>query len=73
MAFQDADKMANSVDPDQTASLIWVYTVFTGPSVRKLRNITVSQAPRLETRFFQHSDGTSLHRVHHNHPPIMLM
>ena len=38
---KDADWMANSIDPDQTAhssrsSLIWVYTVFPVLSVRKL-------------------------------------
>ena len=40
---KDADGIANSVDPDQTArsSLIWVCTVCPGLSVRKLRNITV--------------------------------
>ena len=37
----DADGMANSVDPDQTATLIWVCTVCPDLSVRKLRNITV--------------------------------
>ena len=39
----DADEMANSVDPDQTArsSLNWAYTVCLDLSVRKLRNITV--------------------------------
>ena len=40
----DADGMANSVDPDQVAprsSLIWVCTVCPGISVRKLRIITV--------------------------------
>ena len=41
---KDADQMANSVNPDQTAplSLIWVYTISTDPSVRKLRIIMVS-------------------------------
>ena len=33
--------MANSVDPDQTATPIWVCTVCPDLSVRKLRNITV--------------------------------
>ena len=43
MSPNDADGMANSVDPDQTArsSLIWVCTVCPGISVRKLRIITV--------------------------------
>ena len=51
MSPNDADGMANSVDPDQTAplgavcssrsSLIWVCTVCPGLSVRKLRIITV--------------------------------
>ena len=38
MSPNDADGMANSVDPDQTAP---VCTVCPGLSVRKLRNITV--------------------------------
>ena len=43
---KDADRMANSVDADQTtcsyrSSLIWVYSVCSGLSVQKLRNITV--------------------------------
>ena len=42
MSPNDADGMANSVDPDQTAPLIWVCTVCPGISVRKLRIITVS-------------------------------
>ena len=42
MSPNDADGMANSVDPDQTArSLIWVCTVCPGISVRKLRIIRV--------------------------------
>ena len=44
MRLKDADGMANSVDPDQTAprsSLIWVYTVCLDLPVRKLRIITV--------------------------------
>ena len=40
----DADGMADSVDPDQTrSSLIWVCTVCPGISVRKLRIITISK------------------------------
>ena len=42
---KDAEGIANSVDPDQTApsrsSLIWVCTVCPDPPVRKLRKITV--------------------------------
>ena len=38
---KDADSMANSVDPDQSSSLIWDYTVCPGLSVRKLRIITL--------------------------------
>ena len=42
---KDANGIANSVDPDQTAptrsSLIWVCTVCPDQSVRKLRIITV--------------------------------
>ena len=42
MSPNDADGMANSVDPDQTrSSLIWVCTVWLDLPVRKLRNITV--------------------------------
>ena len=41
MSPKDADGMANSVDSDQTrSSLIWVYTVCPGQSVRQLRIIT---------------------------------
>ena len=43
MSPNDADGMANSVDPDQTAPLIWVCTVCPGISVRKLRKIMVDQ------------------------------
>ena len=39
---KDAAEIANSVDPDQTAPLIWVCTVCSDLSVQKLRNITVS-------------------------------
>ena len=48
---KSADRMANSVDPDQTAplgllssrsSLIWVYTVCQGLSVQKHRIVTVA-------------------------------
>ena len=42
MSPNDADGMANSVDPDPTrSSLIWVCTVWLDLPVRKLRNITV--------------------------------
>ena len=47
MCPKDADRMANSVDPDQQSdlsfrsSMIWVYTVCQGLSVQKLRIITV--------------------------------
>ena len=41
MSPNNADRTANSVDPDQTAPLIWVCTVCPGISVRKLRTITV--------------------------------
>ena len=49
---KDADEMANSVDPDQTAprsSLIWVCTVCPIISVRKLRIIIV--LPKKSARF----------------------
>ena len=43
---KDADRMANSADPwsdcSSRISLIWVYTVCSGLSVRKLKDITVS-------------------------------
>ena len=42
----DAERMANSVDPDQTAPLICAYTVCPDLSVRKLKIITVG----LQTR-----------------------
>ena len=37
MPLKDADKTANSVDPDQTSSLIWVSTVCQDLSAQKLR------------------------------------
>ena len=43
MSPNDADGMANSVDPDLGSSLIWVCTVCPGISVHKLRNVTVFQ------------------------------
>ena len=60
---KDAYGMTNSVDPDQIAvwsestlcrpwsdcSLIWVYTVCQGLSVRKLRIITVARILKLRT------------------------
>ena len=39
MSPNDAYGMANNVDPDQTAPLIWVYTVCPGLSVRKLSSL----------------------------------
>ena len=36
-----ADGMANSVDPDERSSLIWVYTVCPDVSVRKVRIIMI--------------------------------
>ena len=45
MSLKDADGMANSVDPDQTAptrsSLIWIYTICSDLSVTILRIFTV--------------------------------
>ena len=41
MSPNDADWMANSVDPDQTAPLIWFCTVCPGISVRKLRIVMI--------------------------------
>ena len=47
MHAKDAEGIANSVDPDQTApvggSLIWVCTVCPDLSIRKVRIITVVQ------------------------------
>ena len=55
MHSKDADRMVNSVDPDQTAPLgvvekqsDLVSTVCLGLSVRKLRNITVYCKPTHE-------------------------
>ena len=51
---KDAEGIANSVDPDQTAprsSLILVCTVCPDLSVRKLRNITVLQVQYQMQRF----------------------
>ena len=48
MSTNDADGMANSVDPYQTrSSLIWVCTICPDISVRKLRIITVKDIFRL--------------------------
>ena len=41
---KDGDRIANSIDPDQTAPLIWVGTVCSDRSVRKRRIITVALA-----------------------------
>ena len=44
MLLKYADRMVNSAYPDQTAplgTLIWVYMVYSGLSVQKLRNITL--------------------------------
>ena len=41
MCPKDGDRMASSVDHDETSSLIWVYTVCRDLFVRKLRIITV--------------------------------
>ena len=49
MSANNADGMANSVDPDQTA-LIWDCTVCPNLSVRKLRNITVREMSHLMTK-----------------------
>ena len=42
-ASKDVDRMANSIDPDQTtpslrSSLIWIHTVCQTPSVQKLKD-----------------------------------
>ena len=41
MRLNDADRMANSVEPDQTAHRFWVYTVCSDLSCQIFRNITV--------------------------------
>ena len=51
---KDADGMANSVDPDQTAPLVWVYTVCLDLPVHKLRIITVCM--ELHCRGYWHSE-----------------
>ena len=48
---KDADRMANSVDPDQ----IWIYTVCSDLSVRKLRIITVIIA-KFDMMVLNHTD-----------------
>ena len=75
MSLKDADGMANSVDPDQTASrksLIWVYTVWPSLSVQKHRIITVNgpaheimvlfvlRKPILQTRKCSHPVGLDI-------------
>ena len=57
MRPNDADGIANSVDPGQTA-LIWVYTVCSDLSVRKFRNIKViiiSELPFSKTQIPQYA------------------
>ena len=55
MCPKDVDKIANSVDPDQTrSSLIWVFTVCPDLSVWKLRNNTVIRNLRLPTDSLKH-------------------
>ena len=44
MCPNDADGMANSAEPYQTAPLILVYTVCSGLSVQKFRTITVGDS-----------------------------
>ena len=55
MCPNDAEGMANSVDPDQRSSLIWVCIVCLGISVWKLRIITVDWVIIVHT-----SDSASL-------------
>ena len=43
MCQNDADGMASNVDPGCRSSLIWVYTVYSGLSVRKFWNAMVLQ------------------------------
>ena len=56
MCPNDSDRMANSLDTDQTAPLVWVYIVCSDLPVRKFRNITVwywSLSPILSTELSQ--------------------
>ena len=53
MSPNDADRMANSVDPEEQFD--WVYKVCPGPFVRKLRIITVCYE-----HFFHMSSRVSL-------------
>ena len=64
MSPNDADGMANSVDPDQTApsSLIRVYTVCPGISVWKLRIITV--VPSLTCNQYNLTHCLGHHTIH---------
>ena len=64
MGPKDADKMTNSVDPDQTeSSLIWVYTVCPCLSVWKLRIIMVMTQPGASTSLQHHEKRTRLGRL----------
>ena len=68
-----ADGIANSVDPDQTAPLIWVCTVCPGISVRKLRISTVmslsvmSLSHSLVYTYTHTHTHTHTHRHTHTH------
>ena len=53
---KDAEGIANSTDPDQTAPMIWVCTVCPDLSVQKLRKITVFTVPFLNIHLFCLSD-----------------
>ena len=60
MYQNNADEMANSVDHGQTAPLIWVYTVCSGLSVWKPRNIMVHVSFSLIYKFMALSKSFSL-------------
>ena len=63
MSPNNADGMANSVDPDQS-SLIWVCTICSGLSVQKLRIITVGYFCHLKNKHISDAqdDQTFEHR-----------
>ena len=70
MDSQDANRMVNNVDPNQTAlqsdlcSLIWVYIVCPDLSVRNFRSITafVSFSFQFELQFLHANSVTMIRR-----------
>ena len=69
MGPKDADGMANSADPDQTAprsSLIWVCTVCPDLSVQKFRIITAGGVKLKDLQEIEPSPSTSRIESQHN-------